>query len=196
MSQYSTAKLCAALKENDLTAFVEALEDGTADGFQGTSWATCHSPALFVDDPNTSDALVYVQNIPSAIRDNPVYGLDLSEVYLGCTPDVDCPKDVLDVFPAARYIKTAPLSHQDAGARCVRAFANYLNTGEFLGFDPATPDSSTCQSGASPTPSTASPTSAPTSSPSSSPSAAPTNPPSPEVGLEPRFFVFHHDVHF
>ncbi|KAL7547388.1 hypothetical protein ACHAWF_010695, partial [Thalassiosira exigua] len=151
VSQYGLAKLCSALKENDLSSFVEALEDGTAQGFEDTSWATCHSPGDFIDDPNTADALVYVQNIPSAIIDNPIYGVDLEEVYLGCTLGINCPKDVLDDFPAAKYIKTAALSHENAGARCVRAFANYLNTAEFLCSDPAMPQSSTCQSSTPPT---------------------------------------------
>ena len=128
---------CETIKENDLSGFVEQLAAGTA-GFN--SWAICHSPNEFIDDPTTSDALVFVENIPESISSDPAIQLDLGEVYLGCTSG-DCIKDLL---PSAKYIKTAPLSHQDAGARCVRAFANYMLTEEFKNFDP-TSGSSTCQ---------------------------------------------------
>ena len=129
---------CETIKENDLSGFVEDLVAGTA-GF--SSWAICHSPNEFIDDPTTSDALVFVENIPDSIRFDPTYNLDLGEVYLGCTEGTNCIKDLL---ASAKYIKTVPLSHQDAGARCVRAFASYLLTTEFSNFDP-TSGSSTCQ---------------------------------------------------
>ncbi|KAL7452583.1 hypothetical protein ACHAWC_004309 [Mediolabrus comicus] len=157
---------CETIKENDLSGFVEQLEAGTA-GFG--SWAVCHSPNTFIGDQTTSDALVFVENIPESIRSNQANQLDLQEVYLGCTEGIDCIKDVL---PSATYIKTAPLSHQDAGARCVRAFANYLLTTEFSSFD-STSGSTTCRATSA---SSKSPTNAPTKAPSQSPSKSPITP--------------------
>lgn len=135
------AKFCTTIKDNDLSGFVEDLVGGTSSF--NASWAICHSPNEFIDDPTTSDALVFVENIPDIIRNDPSYHVTLDEQYLGCTQGVDCLKDIID-SPFANYIKTAPLSHQDAGARCVRAFASYLLTDEFSSFDSAA-GSSTCQ---------------------------------------------------
>ena len=111
------------------------------------SWAVCHSPNTFVTDPTTADGLVYVENIPPAIRNDATIQYVIDEVYLDCASP-NCLPDAFDRATPARFLKTQPLGHQDAGARCVRAFGGYLLSAEWrldVGVNASEPASSVCQ---------------------------------------------------
>lgn len=152
MGTYGVTALCSALQENDLSSFVQSLyDDNTSTEFltfsTTPSWAVCHSPNTFVDDATTTDGLVYVENIPQAIRNDADIAYDIDEEYLDCASP-NCLPDAFDRAIPARFLKTQPLGHQDAGARCVRAFGGYLLSAEWrldVGVNASEPASSVCQ---------------------------------------------------